>query len=183
MLRTSTTAVLFLLLAAGLTPAAAGDLSLSEQKLTDRYRDLIDKDRIIETINQLFIGTDQRDWNKVKGLFAPEVRFDMTSLAGGKPQLLTPQQIVDGWEKGLKPLKAIHHQAGNYIVTVAGNQADAFCYGIATHYLPTKSGRNVRTFVGSYDFHLVRNDGVWWIDAFKFNLKYIDGNKDLEKDQ
>ncbi len=183
MLWTQTTAVLFLLLATGLTPAAAGDLSLTEQNLTDRYRDLIDKDRIIETINQLFIGTDQRDWNKVKGLFAPEVRFDMTSLAGGKPQVLTPQQIVDGWEKGLKPLKAIHHQAGNYIVTVAGDQADAFCYGIATHYLPTKSGRNVRTFVGSYDFHLVRNDGVWWIDAFRFNLKYIDGNKDLEKDQ
>jgi len=90
---------------------------------------------------------------------------------------------VDSWDKGLKPLKAVHHQAGNYIVTVSGDQADAFCYGIASHYLPTKSGRNTRTFVGSYDFHLIKNDGVWWIDRFKFNLKYLDGNPDLEKDQ
>jgi hypothetical protein len=29
----------------------------------------------------------------------------------------------------------------------------------------------------------VKTDGVWWISAFKFNLKYIDGNPDLEKDQ
>ena len=142
-----------------------------------------DRDMIIETINQLFIATDQRDWERVTGLFAPNVLFDMTSLAGGAPATLTPHEIVEAWDKGLKPLKAIHHQAGNYLVTVNGDQADAFCYGIASHYLPTKSGRNVRTFVGSYDFHLLKQDGVWWIDRFKFNLQYIDGNPDLEKDQ
>ena len=148
-----------------------------------RAHDLIEKDQIVDTINQLFIGTDQKDWTRVAGLFAPKVRFDMTSLAGGKPAELTPQQIVDAWDKGLKPLKAVHHQAGNYVVAVAGGEADAFCYAIASHYLPTKSGRNTRTFVGSYDFHLVKKDGVWWIDRFKFNLKYLDGNPDLEKDQ
>ncbi len=183
MARTLMMALLLLVTTAGASPAAGRDMGLTEQQLMERYQYLVDKDRIVETINQLFIGTDQRDWNKVKSLFAPEVRFDMTSLAGGTPRVMTPQQIVDGWDKGLKPLKAIHHQSGNFIVTVAGDQADAFCYGTATHYLPTKSGRNVRTFVGSYDFHLVRNDGVWWIDALKFNLKYIDGNKDLEKDK
>ena len=93
------------------------------------------------------------------------------------------EDLLDAWDKGLKPLKALHHQAGNYIVAVGGDQADAFCYGIASHFLPTKSGRNTRTFVGSYDFHLIKKDGVWWIDRFKFNLKYIDGNPDLEKDQ
>ncbi len=184
MLRTSIVTFLGILLTALAPPLASSqDRALAEQELTAGYRYLLDKDRIVETIDQLFIGTDQRDWKKVQNLFAPQVRFDMTSLAGGRPQVLTPRQIVDGWEKGLAPLKAVHHQAGNYIVTVSGDQADAFCYATATHYLPTKSGRNVRTFVGSYDFHLVRNDGVWWIDAFRFNLKYIDGNKDLEKDR
>lgn len=142
-----------------------------------------DKAMIVETIDQLFINTDLRDWQKVKDLFAPKVLFDMTSLAGGEPATLTPQQIVDSWDKGLKPLKALHHQAGNYVVAMNGNEADAFCYAIASHYLPTKSGRNTRTFVGSYDFRLVKTDGVWWISAFKYNLKYIDGNADLEKDR
>jgi hypothetical protein len=152
-------------------------------EVSGQYDQLQDKAMIVETIDQLFINTDLRDWQKVKDLFAPQVLFDMTSLTGGAPATLSPQQIVDSWDKGLKPLKAVHHQAGNYIVAVSGNEADAFCYGIAAHYLPTKSGRNTRTFVGSYDFHLVKADGVWWINAFKFNLKYIDGNPDLEKDQ
>lgn len=50
----------------------------------------------------------------------------------------------------------------------------------ASHYLPNPSGRNTRTFVGSYDLSLERAAGRWRISAFKFNLKYIDGNRELE---
>lgn len=143
----------------------------------------IEKGRVIETVNRLFINTDNRDWPKVKALFAPRVLFDMTSLAGGQPATISPQEIVDGWDKGLKALKAIHHQAGNYLVDAKNNEATAFCYGVAWHYLPNKTGRNTRTFVGSYDFHLVKQDGEWIIDQFKFNLKFIDGNPALEKSE
>ena len=141
----------------------------------------IEKDRVVEIVNRLFINTDNRDWPGVKGLFTPRVLFDMTSLAGGQPATLSPEKIVDGWDKGLKALKAIHHQAGNYLVDAKDNEATAFCYGVAWHYLPNKTGRNTRTFVGSYDFHLVKRDGEWKIDRFKYNLKFIDGNPDLEK--
>ena len=58
--------------------------------------------------------------------------------------------------------------------------AEAFCYAVATHYLPNPAGRNVRTFVGSYDFQLRKSDR-WRISLFRFNLKYLDGNLDLEK--
>ena len=141
----------------------------------------IEKDRVVEIVNRLFINTDNRDWPGVKGLFTPRVLFDMTSLAGGQPATLSPEKIVDGWDKGLKALKAIHHQAGNYLVDAKDNEATAFCYGVAWHYLPNKTGRNTRTFVGSYDFHLVKRDGEWKIDRFKYNLKFIDGNPGLEK--
>jgi len=60
------------------------------------------------------------------------------------------------------------------------SEADRFCYGIAYHYLPNPTDRNTRVFVGSYDLHLVIGDGGWKSDKFKFNLKFIDGNKDLE---
>lgn len=163
--------------------AGCATTTLVEQDAGFRTRDLIEKDHIIGTVNQLFIATDRRDWDTVTGLFAPSVLFDLTSLAGGTPVTMTPHQIVTIWDKGLTPLTAVHHQAGNYLVSLNGTQADVFCYGIASHYLPTKSGRNTRTFVGSYDFHLTKQDGVWWIDRFKFNLKYLDGNPDLEKDQ
>ena len=135
---------------------------------------------IVDTINRLFIGTDNRDWARVEACFSDSVLFDMTSPGGGQPATLTPRQIVQGWDNGLRKLTAVHHQAGNFLVTARGTDADAFCYATATHYLPNPTKRNIRTFVGSYDMHLVRTDAGWKIDRFKFNLKYLDGNLDLE---
>ena len=152
----------------------------SEAQMMSTYQNLLEKEKAKEVVNQLFINTDRRDWDKVSQLFAAEVLFDMTSMVGGKPVMLTPKEIVSSWDKGLKPLKAIHHQAGNYIVNVNQNEANVFCYGIASHYLPNKTNQNTRTFVGSYEFHLIKNGENWQIDKFKFNLKYIDGNPNLE---
>jgi hypothetical protein len=140
---------------------------------------LSDQTDVIRTINTLFIETDNRNWDAVKLVFADTVLFDMTSIAGGQPTRLSSQHIVDAWDQGLKPLQAVHHQVGNYLVTINGSQAQAFCYGTASHYLPSANNQNTRTFVGSYDFHLTRHGESWTIDKFTFNVKYIDGNKDL----
>ena len=104
----------------------------------------------------------------------------MTSLGGGKPATMTPHKIANAWEQGLKSLAAIHHQAGNYHVSIQGDEADVFCYGIAYHYLPNSMNGNIRMFVGSYNLHLAKMNAGWKIDRFKFNLKFIGGNKDLE---
>jgi hypothetical protein len=159
--------------------AAIGCAPVKYDSLQQQVQLLTDQNNVIAEANRLFICTDNRNWQCVKDIFAPEVLFDMTSLTGGQPSKLALQQIIDSWEQGLKNLKAIHHQAGNYQVTLKGNEADLFCYGIAFHYLPNPSNQNTRTFVGSYNFHLIRTDAGWKIDRFKFNLKYIDGNKDL----
>jgi hypothetical protein len=149
-------------------------------RMDKRYGKLVEKEEVINTVNRLFVHTDSRDWQQVKNCFAAEVLFDMTSVVGGEPIALTPDDIVASWNEGLQHLEAIHHQAGNYLVDVNGSEATVFCYGIASHYLPNDTGDNTRTFVGSYDFHLAKNAGVWRIDQFKFNLKYIDGNPNLE---
>ena len=143
---------------------------------------LWENDKIIETINNLFVYTDNRDWENVKKCFTDNVYFDMTSTGAEKAEVIKSAQITDVWKEGLKSLQSIHHQAGNYKVEVNENSANAFCYGMAIHYLKTKSGNNSRTFVGSYNFHLTRIDSQWLIDSFRFNLKFIDGNPDLEND-
>lgn len=139
--------------------------------------DLFAKEEIIKVINLMVINTDKRSWKEVRECFAPSVLFDMT----GEAQQVTPEQITDGWETGLKELEAIHHQMGNFLVEVNEDQANVFCYGIAYHYLTNPSENNTRVFVGSYDFHLIKQQDSWKIDRFKFNLKFIDGNKELEK--
>lgn len=155
----------------------AADSSLSED-----LRACLARERVVETITGLFVGTDNRDWAVVRECLADKVLLDMSSLGAGAAGTLPAQQIVDAWDEGLRPLQAMHHQAGNFLVNVDGDVAEAFCYGIASHYLPNPSGRNIRTFVGSYEFHLQRDAacGRWRIDRLRFNLKYIDGNPDLE---
>lgn len=142
---------------------------------------LTDKDQVLNTVIRLFVNTDNRDWKKVEALFTESVFFDTQSQTGARAAIVTPREIVDKWEKGLKPLKAMHHQAGNFLVEIENNEATVFCYAVAWHYLPNRTGRNTRTFAGSYDMHLLMQNGEWKIDRYKYNLKFIDGNADLEQ--
>ena len=142
---------------------------------------LIDERDITAVVHQLFYATDRKDWPGVEACFDRSVYFDMSSLGGGGPQEIGAAEIVAGWKTGLGPIEAVHHQAGNLRVEVRGEEAEAFCYGIALHYRPTASGRNTRTFVGSYDFGLRRRAGGWRIHRFRFNAKFVDGNLELEK--
>jgi len=145
--------------------------------------DLVARQQITDCIVKLFVSTDARDWAGVRACFTDAVYFDMTSVAGGTPATLPADQIVAGWTQGLAPIEFVHHQAGNFQITIRGDEADASCYGIALHYRRTASGRNTRTFVGSYDFTVVNPAGdAWRISAFRFNLKFIDGNPGLEGD-
>ena len=137
------------------------------------------REQIIETINWLFISVDNMDWQKVKSIFSDSVLLDYSSMTGGQPANLEADQIIDSW-KGIFPgFNKTHHQVGNYIVEVDSLSAKVFCYGTATHYLENKSGNNVWTVVGSYDFELQSVGNDWRVTKMKFNLKYIDGNKEL----
>ena len=143
---------------------------------------LFAKDKIAEVINNLFIFTDNRDWANIEKCFAEKVHFDMTSTGSERAVVLSPRQITDIWDDGLKSIDAVHHQTGNLKIDVSDERAVAFCYGIASHFKTTTSGENTRTFVGSYNFHLTKYKDEWRIDSFRFNLKYVDGNLKLETD-
>ena len=143
--------------------------------------DLIETRRITDVIHTLFVATDRRDWPAVHGALAERVAFDMTSLGGAKADMAA-DEITSAWDSGLKPIESVHHQVGNLAIEVRGDRAAATCYGIAYHYRRTRSGRNTRVFVGSYDLGLHRRDGRWRIDAFTFNLKFLDGNLELDRE-
>ena len=150
------------------------------QRAPSGLADLVARQQITDCIVRLFVSTDARDWDGVRACLTDTVYFDMTSLAGGEPATVPAEQIIAGWMEGLAPIEFVHHQAGNFQITVRGREADASCYGIAMHYRRMPSGRNTRTFVGTYDFTLVNQSGEpWRISAFRFNLKFIDGNAEL----
>jgi len=149
----------------------------------DTLDTIVTKQQIVDLLTELFVSTDQRDWAAVKRCFADRVLFDMSSAGAGPATQRTPDEIAGGWAEGLKPMEAVHHQAGNFRVTAYEGRATASCYGIAYHFRRTRSGHNTRTFVGSYAFVLERGGPHGWrITSFRFDLKFIDGNPQLETD-
>jgi len=149
----------------------------------DTLETVLNKQQIVDLVTELFVATDQRDWPAVKRCFADRVLFDMSSAGAGPATHRTPDEIADGWAEGLKAIEALHHQAGNFRVSVYEGRATASCYGIAFHFRRTRSGRNTRTFVGSYSFLLEQGaQRGWRITGFRFDLKFIDGNAQLETD-
>ena len=105
--------------------------------------------------------------------------LDYSSLNGTPAVSLTPQQITSSWKTILPGFEHTHHQVGNFIENINGDQADVFCYGTATHYLSDEAG-SVWSVVGTYEFVLQKSsDDSWKITSMKFNFKYQDGNTHL----
>ena len=139
------------------------------------------REQIIEVANKLFVYTDNRQWQKLLDeVFTGSVLFDMSSAGGGEPVTISSKEVCDKWEKGFEGIDAIHHQAGNYLVTLNNQEAAVHAYAIAFHFKKTALNGKTREFVGSYDLLLRNVPGKGWrINTFKYNLKYIDGNVDL----
>ena len=146
---------------------------------TDAER-LLDREEVLDTVVALFVATDERDWPRVESCLANPVTLDMTSLAGGEPASLTPAAVAAGWRDGLRAIDEVHHQVGNFRLRVSGDEADVSCYGVAFHHRRIANPDNVRTFVGAYDIHLRRVEGDWRIDLFRFRVKFVTGNRNLE---
>ena len=138
---------------------------------------LIKRQQVVDAVNQLFIQTDQRNWLMVEKCFADRVEMDLTSLAGGETEVLSPQDITARWDENLRDLTALHHQVGNFVVDLHGDDnAHVYCYGTTFHHLRVGDNTQTRTIVGTYDFDLVRSsDDRWRIASFWFDCKFTEG--------
>jgi hypothetical protein len=148
--------------------------------MSDLLQQLLDERDAARVVIALFAATDRRDWARVEGCLAPRLTLDMTSLAGGTPQEVTGPALAAMWREGLAPIDHVHHQVGNLVVVVSGDQADASCYGIALHHRKIEAPKRTRVFVGSYRIRLARLEGAWRIDRFTFDLAFLEGNLELE---
>jgi hypothetical protein len=141
-------------------------------------RELVRQVSAERAVVELFVATDRRDWHRVRRLLADQVDVDMSSL-GGTVGRIEADALVAAWEAGLAPLEAVHHQVGNLRSTIHEDVAHVACHGVAFHYLPNATGRNTRTFVGTYDVGLMDSPRGWHIHTFRFDLSFMDGNLDL----
>lgn len=136
-----------------------------------------------DAVVQMFVATDERNWSLLEDCFTSPFTLDMTSMVGGVPTELTPGQVARSWATGFKPLDHVHHQIGNFRTEVDGDSALVKCYGVAFHYRSQAVGLKSRVFVGTYEFNLRAFPDRWRISRMVFNLKFIDGNLELEKSE
>ena len=143
-------------------------LNLSAQKMNE----------VTRVVTQLFVATDQQNWEMVEACFAENILLDYSSMNGNPAASLSPQEITSAWKGVLPGFTHSHHQLGNFLLRVEQEKAHVFCYGTATHFLEDENG-NVWTVVGSYDFDLEKQSDGWKITTMTFNYKYQDGNEAL----
>ena len=134
-----------------------------------------------DAVVRMFVAADERDWPTLESCFANPFVLDMTSMTGGEPATMTPQQVAQAWSDGFKPLDHVHHQIGNLRTEVDGAQARVKCYGVAFHHRAKAAGLKSRVFVGTYELALALSNGRWVITRLVFKLKFIDGNLELER--
>ncbi|GAA2322489.1 nuclear transport factor 2 family protein [Nonomuraea roseoviolacea subsp. roseoviolacea] len=138
-----------------------------------------DRLAIIETCTRMAWHADQREWDRLAGIFADSVTLDYTSLNGGEPAVLTPAQIVGAWSGLLGAFDATQHLITNHLVTVDGATAVCTASFQATHRLTDPFGSQLWTLGGTYRFDLVRSDGAWKIGAVVMTATWADGNRNL----
>jgi fermentation-respiration switch protein FrsA (DUF1100 family)/ketosteroid isomerase-like protein len=149
------------------------------QNTKPQTHNIMEQQQIIKTITSVFEGADTQDWARVEAAFAKQVTLDYTSMAGGKPQQLTPQQITAAWKALLPGFQSTHHQVGNFEVNTTGNAATATVHGLALHYLPGAPGGDIWVVVGKYDFRLEKRGPNWSVKAMTFQLQKQVGNLQL----
>lgn len=131
------------------------------------------------TVVDLFIATDQQDWNTIKNIFDTQVNLDYSSMNGHPATSLAPNDIIGAWKSILPGFESTHHQIGNFQISENENTTSVFCYGTASHYLKDEAG-DLWIVVGTYHFELTKvEQGKWKITSMKFNFKYQSGNTNL----
>jgi SnoaL-like domain len=137
-----------------------------------------DRASIIDAINAVGMWADRKDFVKLRSLFADTVAMDYTSLAGGSPVTVKADDLMKGWEAGLKPFRT-QHMIASHLVTINGNTAESLSNVHAIHYVPNELGISNWQVYGYYEHKFVRTSAGWKVTALKINKTMADGNAAL----
>jgi hypothetical protein len=170
-------AMVTLLSAVALIVSIAQSVS-AQQPTPVTAQSALDRASIIDAINAVGMWADRKDFVKLRPLFADTVAMDYTSLAGGSPVTVKADDLMKGWEAGLKPFRT-QHMITSHLVTINGNTAESLSNVHAIHYVPNELGISNWQVYGYYEHKFVRTSTGWKVTALKINKTMADGNAAL----
>ncbi|MFD5178252.1 nuclear transport factor 2 family protein [Nocardia sp. NPDC058379] len=154
-------------------------MNVTDESVAGELRRLADHQAVTEVCTRMAWHTDHREWDVLATLFAGEVRLDYTSLNGGQPSTLSPEQIVEGWSQVLGGFDSTHHLLGHPVVSLVDDTAVCTAPFQATHRLVTGYGDSLWTLGGTYRFDLRRIGDHWQITGVTMHARWGDGNERL----
>jgi hypothetical protein len=139
--------------------------------------------RLTDVFTLMLHGVDTLDWDTVRTCFAAEIATDYTSLWGGEPEKLTPDELLASWVPFATGFDATQHLTGPIAVVRADDRAAT---GVTTvrayHHIAAGAGdEQSGTWMVSahYEIGLDRAPDGWKISAITLNLAYEDGDRAL----
>ena len=117
----------------------------------------MEQERIIDALQAIFNGADERNWQKVEQAMADNVLLDYVSLSGNPAATLPAKEIVAAWAGFLPGFDRTHHHLSDFEVQQNGDEAIIHCKGKADHFLNNESW----TVEGTYDAGATKTNGQW----------------------
>ncbi|MBN2719503.1 MAG: nuclear transport factor 2 family protein [Proteobacteria bacterium] len=131
-----------------------------------------DRLAVQDTVVEFFRASDVKDWRRARVVFTEKVHCDLPDLFGPGSSERPAQEFMDAWSGRLETFDAIHHQVGNFGTTVLEFGAYVTCYVTAAYDHPERE-KGPAFHMGSYDFHLVRREDGWRIDAIRYHSRVV----------
>jgi ketosteroid isomerase-like protein len=159
-MRNQTAALILSGLIAGATPASAIPA---------------DEAAVETVVKSVAVLADRSEFDALERLYAPEVRVDYTSLAGGEPEVKSAEALMTQWANILPGFDRTRHAISKVKVRLNGSTATATASVVADHWI----GQEHWQVSGRYDYALARDGRDWRITAQKFTITGETGSRDV----
>lgn len=138
-----------------------------------------DRTAIIETCLKMTYFIDERAWDRLADVLAPEVTIDYTSLFGGKVASTTRGSYIRNAAALLGGLDSTQHHVGGHVVTETLGKVECISQVIATHVKATRTGDPLWTVGAQYEMTLARHEDSWQIEAVRAVQRWCSGNREV----
>jgi hypothetical protein len=115
----------------------------------------------------LAFAQDDKDWERMRGLFTPEVHLDLSGVFGEPAVDITAAELATQARAVIGGFECTHHATSNIDVAVDGDEARCRAHVVSYHHLPTENGRvDHCTMRGHWSLGLRRDGGRWLIERW-----------------
>ena len=122
----------------------------------NKLQQLLDRQEIIELINDYCNAADRHDHVKMRSLYHPDALDDHGSFFSG-----LAMEFIDMLPEIQAPMEILHHNVTTVNIKLDGDYAEGEIYILAFHKIKTEDGAMDLLIGGRYFDKYQKRDGVW----------------------